>query len=47
MLIRPNKVEQARSGTVGERLLRNPLRRKLILELRNEHRGDYMVCLWV
>jgi hypothetical protein len=38
------QVEQARSCTVRQRLLRNALGRQIVLEVRDEHRGDYRVC---
>jgi hypothetical protein len=38
------QVEQARSRAVGQRLLRNALGRQIVLEIRDEHRGDYRVC---
>ena len=39
----PIQVQQARSGAVRQRLLRYAFGRQIILEVRDEHRGDYRV----
>jgi hypothetical protein len=41
--LRPIQVQEARSGAVRQRLLRNAIGRQIVLEVRNKHRGDYRV----
>ena len=39
----PIQMQQARSGAVRQWLLRNAFGRQIIVEIRDEHRGDYRV----
>ncbi len=39
----PIQMQQARCGAVGQRFLRYPFGRQIIVEVRDEHRGDYRV----